>query len=223
VRSGLTIRTGKGGRYSYYCCNARVTAGAGRCECPHIREERLDAVVFGALERQIFQPDRLRALLGEMLEASSQADERRARDLTQARSQKTQTENRLRNLYEALADGHASLKDRAFTDMLAETRTRVATLTASIETLERQIGKRVTSEMVDAFAGLVRERLRGDDPALRKAYVALFVSQVAIEREKIRISGSTRMLERAVGKTEPGLMGMVPIFDRNWSGGNDSN
>ena len=43
MRSGLTIRTGKGGRYSYYCCNARVTAGAGRCECPHIREERLDA------------------------------------------------------------------------------------------------------------------------------------------------------------------------------------
>ena len=77
--------------------------------------------------------------------------------------------------------------------------------------------------MVDAFATLVRDRLHGDDTALRKAYVALFVSEVATDQEKIRISGSTRLLERAVGKTEPGLMGMVPIFDRKWCRLQDSN
>ncbi|WBO24578.1 recombinase family protein [Sphingomonas abietis] len=223
---GMTIRTGKGGRYSYYSCNAKVSAGAARCGCPHIREERLDGVVLAALDAQIFEPARLRMLLSEMLEASAEADERRARDLTQARLQKTQAETRLRNLYELVADGHASLKDPTFTTMLAETNGRVASLAASIETLERQIGKRskrVTPEMVDAFAALVRDRLHGDDPALRKAYVALFVSEVVIDQEKIRISGSTRLLERAVGKTEPGLMGMVPIFDRKWCRLQDSN
>ncbi len=217
--AGLTIRTGKGGRYSYYSCNAKVNAGAERCGCPHIREERLDSVVLAALHGQIFEPARLRLLLSEMLEASAEADERRARDLTQARLQKTQAETRLRNLYELVADGHASLKDPTFTTMLAETNGRVASLTATIDTLERQIGKRttrVTPEMVDSFATLVRGRLHGEDPAVRKAYVALFVSEVAIGQEKIRISGSTRMIERAVGKTEPGLMGMVPIFDRKW-------
>lgn len=115
---GMTIRTGKGGRYSYYSCNGKVSAGAARCTCPHVREERLDAVVLGALERQIFSPERLRMLLAQMLEASAEADERRARDLTQARLHKAQAETRLRNLYEALADGHASLKDPTFTTLL---------------------------------------------------------------------------------------------------------
>ncbi len=223
---GMTIRTGKGGRYAYYSCNGKVSAGAARCACPHIRQERLDGVVLGALETQIFEPQRLKLLLGEMLEASAEADERRARDLTQARLLKTQAETRLRNLYEALADGKASLKEPVFANMLAEANSRIASLTATAESLDRQIGKKakhVTPAMVDAFAGLVRERLRGEDPALRKAYVALFVSEVAIDQDQIRISGSTRMLERAVGKTEPAIMGMVPIFDREWCRLQDSN
>jgi len=222
---GMTIRTGKGGRYAYYSCNAKVSAGAARCTCPHVRQERLDDVVLDALESQIFKPDRLKMLLSEMLEASEEADGRRARDLTQARLQKTQSETRLRNLYEALAEG-ASLKEPVFANMLSEINGRLASLTGTIDSLERQIGKttkQVTPEMVDAFAGLVRERLRGEDPAIRKAYVALFVSKVEIDQKEIRISGSTRMLERAVGKTDPVIRGMVPIFDRKWCRLQDSN
>ena len=223
---GMTIRTGKGGRYSYYSCNGKVSAGAARCTCPHVREERLDAVVLGALESQIFEPERLRVILSEMLEASEQADERRARDLKQARMHKTQAETRLRNLYEAVASGLASLKEPTFAGLLAETNSRVASATSTIETLERQIGKsakRVTPQMVDALGELIRDRLRGEDPALRKAYVALFVSEVAVDREVIKISGSSQLLERAVGRAEPVIMGMVPIFDREWCGREDSN
>ena len=66
-------------------------------------------------------------------------------------------------------------------------------------------------------------RVRGDDPAIRKAYVALFVSKTAINQTEFRNSGSTRMLARAVGKTEPIVMGMVPIFDRKWCRLQDSN
>ena len=223
---GLTIRTGKGGRYAYYSCNRKVNAGAKSCDCPNIRQERLDAVVVSALERQIFEPKRLQMLLTEMLEASDEAESRRATDLARTRQQKTLSESYLRNLYEALMKKDASLKDPVFTKLLAEHRERIASANAVIETLERQIGsgkKRVTPELVDAFGTLVLERLRGDDPTLRKAYVAQFVSQVIVDRTTIRISGSPRMLERAVGKTEPAIMGMVPIFDRDWCPEEDSN
>jgi site-specific DNA recombinase len=223
---GMTIRTGKGGRYGYYSCNGKVNAGAARCACPHIRQDRLDGVVLSALERQIFEPERMKLLLGQMLEASVEADERRARDLTQARLHKTLAESRLRNLYEAVADGKASVREPVFANILAETNARVASATASVETLERQIGKSakaVTPEMVEAFATLVRTRLRDSDPALSKSYVALFVSEVAVSQDEIRISGSTKMLERAIGKAEPAIMGMVPIFDREWCRLQDSN
>ncbi len=223
---GLTIRTGKGGRYAYYSCNKKVNTSAKSCDCPNIRQERLDAVVVSALERQIFEPKRLQMLLTEMLEESAEADARRATDLARTRQQKTLAETNLRKLYEALAGEHASLKDPVFTKLLAEHRERIASASARIETLERQIGsgkKRVTPELINAFGKLVLERLRGDDPTLRKAYVAQFVSQVTVDRAAIRISGSPKMLERAVGKTEPAIMGMVPIFDREWCPRPDSN
>ena len=122
------------------------------------------------------------------------------------------------------ASSSASMRNPALSGI--ETRTRIASLGASIESLEKQIGKRgkrITPEMVDTFGALVRERLHGDDPALRKAYVALFVSQVAIDQRRIRIAGSTAMLKKAVGKTEPGLLGMLPALDRKWCGREASN
>ena len=30
---GLTIRTGKGGQYSYYACSAKINGSASRCSC----------------------------------------------------------------------------------------------------------------------------------------------------------------------------------------------
>jgi hypothetical protein len=35
---------------------------------------------------------------------------------------------------------------------------------------------------------------------------------VAVSEKDIRISGSTRMLERAIGKAEPVIVSMMPIF-----------
>ena len=102
---------------------------------------------------------------------STEADERRARDLTQARLHKTLAEKRLRNLYEAVADGQASVREPVFANVLAETNARIASATAAVETLERQIGKSanaVTPEMVEAVATLVRDRLRDSDPALHR-------------------------------------------------------
>lgn len=221
---GLSIRTGKSGQYSYYACNAKVNGGAARCTCKSIRQEALDDIVLTALGERLFQPDRLRDLLQHMLDASSEAEERRSRELTQARAARTQAETRLRNLYEALADNQASLKERAFADLLADTRSRIAALTATIDVLEAQLRngrRRITADVVDRFGALVREKLRGDDPAVRRGYVRLFVSRVDLAPEEIRITGSKQALARAVSRISAD--GQVPSFDRKWCGREDSN
>ena len=46
-------------------------------------------------------------------------------------------ESRLRKLYEAIADGQASVREPVFANILAETNARVASATASVEMLER--------------------------------------------------------------------------------------
>ena len=222
---GLTIRTGKSGRYSYYACGAKVNGAAERCACKAIRQEALDGIVLTALEERLFQPDRLRDLLQHMLDASSEAEERRSRELTQARSARTQAETRLRNLYDLAADGHASLKDRTFANMLADTRSRIASLTATIDILEAQLRsghRKITPEVVDRFGALVREKLRGNEPALRRGYVRLFVSQVVLAPQEIRITGPKQALARAVSRISADGQ-LVPSFDREWCGREDSN
>ena len=67
---GLTITTGKGGRYSYYTCNAKANGSASRCSCKSIREEQLDELVLNELKHRILEPARLRELLVHVLEAS---------------------------------------------------------------------------------------------------------------------------------------------------------
>lgn len=70
---------------------------------------------------------------------------------------------------EALADGEASVCEPAFANILAEINARIAPATATVETLDCQIGKSakiVTSEMVEAFAALVGDRLRDNNPCV---------------------------------------------------------
>lgn len=216
--SGMTITTGKGGRYSYYKCNKKVNGAAKRCPSKGIREEQLDGVVMSALEQRLFQPERLRELLAQMLEVSAEADEQRSRDLAHARTSRTQAETRLRNLYEIQADGQASVRDRIFADLLAEGKARLASLTATVDLLESQAhrgNRKITAELVDRFALIIRERLRDAEPALRKGYVRLFVSRVTIDATELKITGSNEALALAVSRM-PAASHVVPSFDREW-------
>jgi hypothetical protein len=43
---GMTIRTGKGGRYRYYTCNNRVNEGATSCKGRSIPMPVLDGIVL---------------------------------------------------------------------------------------------------------------------------------------------------------------------------------
>lgn len=66
---GMTMRTGKGGRYHYYVCNARVNQGR-TCDGPSVRREELDRVGLDAVERQLLAPDRLQTLLIDVVNLS---------------------------------------------------------------------------------------------------------------------------------------------------------
>jgi len=65
------------------------------------------------------------------------------------------------------------------------------------------------------FGALVREKLRGDELALRRGYFRLFVSQIVLSPTEIRISGSRQALARAVSRISADGQ-LVPSFDREW-------
>ncbi len=64
--AGMTLATGKGGRYRYYKCNTRIAQHAKACTTPAVPMDKLDALVLTALADKVLTPERLKAMLQEM-------------------------------------------------------------------------------------------------------------------------------------------------------------
>jgi site-specific DNA recombinase len=225
-QGALTIRTGKSGRYRYYACSRRATRGETACPGRSIRMEKLDSIVLTALEQRVLSPERLPKLLGAFLEQSDASDGKRRDELASLRTEKTNSMGALNRLYELVEQGLASPTDRDFAERLTHHRGRIASLTADIEGLERQLKssqRAITPEIVGRFGNLLRDGLRGDNPALRQAYVRLLIDQVVVEDEQVLIRGSRKALERAVIATAASTRIGVPSFAREWRARQDSN
>ena len=225
-QGALTIRTGKSGRYRYYACSRRATRGETACPGHSIRMEKLDDIVLDALEQRVLSPDRLPKLLEAFLERSDASDGKRRDELASLRTEKTNSMGALNRLYELVEQGLASPTDRDFAERLTHHRGRIASLTADIEALERQLNsskRSITPEIIGRFGSLLRDGLRGESPALRQAYVRLLIDQVVIEDGQIHIRGSRKALERAVIATAASARSGVPSFAREWRTQEDSN
>jgi site-specific DNA recombinase len=222
----MTIRTGKSGQYRYYACSRRATRGETACTGRSIRMEKLDSIVLEVLEERILAPERLPGLLAAFLEKSDESDQRRREELALVRAAKTNSEGALNRLYELVEQGLASPADRDFAERLTHHRQRIATLSADIASLERQLAssqRRITPDVLGRFGKLLREGLRGDNPALRQAYVRLLIEQVTVEDDQIHIRGSRKALERAIIATAASNRKVVPSFAREWRTRQDSN
>ena len=111
--AGLTVRSGKGGRYHYYTCEHRVNRAANACTLPPIRRETLDEVVLNALLDRVLDPAHLEQLLAGLFERSEDADRRRRRLLATARATRTETEKAIGNLLRLVENGdHAGRQPR---------------------------------------------------------------------------------------------------------------
>ena len=132
----------------------------------------------------------------------------------------------LNRIYELVEQGLASPTDRDFAGRLTHHRGRIASLTTDIEGLERQLKssqRSITPEIVGRFGSQLRDGLRGENPALRQAYVRLLIDQVVVEDDQIHIRGTRKALERAVIATAAGTRNGVPSFAREWRARQDSN
>ena len=222
----MTIRTGKSGRYRYYACSRRATRGETACAGRSIRMEKLDGIVIEALEQKVLSPERLPELLSAFLEKSDESDQRRREELALLLVARTNSEGALNRLYELVEQSLASPNDRDFAKRLTHHRQRIATLSADIASLERQLAstqRRITADVLGRFGKLLSEGLRADNPALRQAYTRLLIDEVVVEGHQIQIRGSRKALERAVIASSATARGKVPSFAREWRTRQDSN
>ncbi len=224
--STMMLMTGKGGRYRYYACSNRRKKGDLSCGGNNVPMEQADRAVLDALEKRLFQPERLTAILGEMLDASSAADAERRQRLAALRAEETETKKALRSLFIMVERGITSPDDPTLAERLATLNLRLSSIGEEIVRLDRQIGakgSRITPEKVARFAEVMRRKLHdSDDAQVRRSYVRAFVGEVVMTREQVTIRGPNRALELAVAGEIPSD-DVVRTFMCDWRARNDSN
>jgi len=165
----------------------------------------------------------LAALLTSLAEkrASGDAEVReRARAL---QAEITQTDEKLRRLYQMVEDEVTDLDD-VLRDRLATLKSERERARAALEHIKVQTAPQITLEadQIERFAVFMREKITEGEPPFRKAYLRSIVEAIEVDDKVIRVHGSKAGLEQAAIAGEQIGKG-VRSFVRKWRTRQDSN
>ncbi len=223
---GMTLRTGKGGRYRYYTCAARARMGRTACRGRSVRLDYLDTLVLEQLAERLFTPERLKELLAEFIDRAAEGEAARRQKLKQQRLRLSEIEAGIARLFRAIEAGTIELDDPILTERLSQLRLQKDETSDAIRLIESQMrtaNRQITPEKLDRFAARMRETLRNGDPQFKKAYIRLFVERIEVDDGEIRISGTKDALARGLDAKPPKDLAQVRTFEREWRTRQDSN
>ncbi len=224
--SGMTIRTGKSGRYRYYVCAGRAQKGESKCRGRSIAMEALDGMILDALSDRLFTPDRLRVILETYISRSAEADSERQRRLCLAKKRQTEISGKINRLLDLVANGLMEPEDSSLAEKLWALKAERATVEQDINLLASSAsdsGALITDAKIERFARAMRQAMHNDDPTFRKAYLRMFVSEIVVAIDTVTVNGPHSTLVTAVGRDLwPGKIDGAQIH-REWRPVGDSN
>ena len=222
--SGMTLTTGKGGRYRYYKCTRRVNKGNAQCPSRNRPVELLDGLVLAQLEGRVFTPAKLREILTV---ARRQLRERAADDrqkLARLQADLRKAQDRLDRLYEAVESGALPLDEtlQRRVQLAKSAREAVLIEMAGLRRLQSLPVERILPSRVEAFSKIIRAKLRDRTSSFARDYLHAVVDSILVTDDTATISGSHARLMQAIAGRKMGT-DQVPTFVPNWRARRDSN
>ncbi len=183
----------------------------------------LDDKVTGALKEQLFDRDRLTELLSSLAERRAARATAVNSRLVSLQSEVATAEQKLKRLYQSIADGIVELDD-LFGEQITILKARREKAKAALDKATAQGAGAVTidPEKVEAFWRLMTSLLANAETLALKAYLRAILGKVVVGNKTIRIVGSKDVLAGAVmGKnaSRNNVRGFVP----EWRTRHDSN
>ncbi len=224
--AGMTLATGKGGKYRYYKCSSRILKGKDTCTSENLPTELVDRLVLSSLADRVFTPSRVHTMLEGLRKrlSRSQTDQNgKVKQLTKELERVQQSSNQL---YEAVEKGFlpmdSTLTDRAH--KLQAQRQALLTEIAGFRRLKEMPLDALGERKVQAFTKILRERLIEKDRGFSKKYLKLLVDEIRCLDKQLVMKGSYAALAKMVGETKKGTPESgVPSFGLDWLPGQDSN
>ena len=228
----MTLRTGKGssgGMYRYYACSTTARMGKTGCKGLAVRMDRLDRAVIDHLERRILDPERLSVLLEQLLDRREEWVERRRNHIAELNKRATESEAKLKRLYEAIENGLINMADLSLKDRIAELTAIRDQAQADAERAQAAVertGPKVTVESLKHFSEVARAKLRTETGEYHRDHLRALAQRVeVVSKSEIRLMGNKSDLLRtlaaasSVGAAANGVRSFVP----KWRARKDSN
>ncbi|MDE2340769.1 MAG: recombinase family protein, partial [Alphaproteobacteria bacterium] len=167
-------------------------------------------------------------ILSTILDQRQKRTARKQTHIAELNKRATESDLRLKRLYDATECGVADLDDPDLKDRIAslkatrdQARVDADRATALLETVSQ---KSITPQMLCTFANVARERMRVDGGGYRRDHLRALAQRVEVDTGEVRIMGSKSDLLRTLTDGGSGtLSGSVPSFVPNWRRGWDSN
>ncbi|MEP2533850.1 recombinase family protein [Shimia sp.] len=186
---GMTLRTGKSGRYRYYTCGNRKNQGSALCEGQSLPMPELDRLVTEAVAEVLFESSRMEKVLQKLFEFLATLDDDQRLRMEQLKRELTEAESALSRLYDLVMKGLASAGDEDFDIRFSRVKDERDIIRSQLKTLSEVQSQRrtVSAAQVGEFANLVAEKFLTGPIEFRKSYLRAFVESVVVEDDTIRI------------------------------------
>ena len=214
--AGMTLMTGKGGRYRYYKCQTRIGKGNHLCDNPAVPMEKLDGVVLSALAEKVFAQDRVKSMLSEFKKQIKSAQEGEGQELKGLQRELDELQTATNRLFEAVEKGllplDATLQQRSH--KLQARRQEILVEMAGFK--RRQTLPDIKPRQVDLFCKALRMKLMDRASGFGKEYLRRLVSEIRLTGNQAEMTGSKAALAYAVTQMEAGSPLTVPTSVPGW-------
>ena len=185
----------------------------------------LDDLVIDQLSQRVLEPSRLKELLAHLAARTASNQNKRQDDAKALQRELRNTEQRMDRLFDALETGTV-MDTNGFRNRLSTLERRQEETMRLLAMTKRKMDvphEAITPGRIDAFAAVMRNKLKTGDNAFRKSYLRLFIDRVEVDDEEVRIRGSRQALEHAVSNQSAVQKGEVPSFVQDWRPQGESN
>ena len=221
---GLTTTTGKGGRYKYYSCSAKIRNGDKGCTGFHAPMEEIDKYVLNAILNDLLTQSKISKLISSVCAKEDVEAGKSAEKLMQFIESLQQANDRLQRLYIAIEKGVVDIEDPTLKDRIDLTRRTRDDAKAAVENMKNTVKPEfVLSEAnIGSFIKIMRKNIVDQPNEIRRGYLRKVIDAIEVGPTTIRIHIDARRL-RDVVNLRPDAPQVVPTFVREWRMGWDSN
>ena len=116
--SGMTISTGKGGKYRYYSCSGEMRRGKSTCPGLRVPMDAFDQFIIATVSKHLFSTQRVREMLSDLMERQAARRHENSGHLDRIRAELNEAENKLRRFYDAMESGAIDPSEPTFKERL---------------------------------------------------------------------------------------------------------